>query len=74
VQAYVAEFRLSEAEVAETEGEMPVRVQLREKPGGVAVWGEDLDDGYEVDAPSLCSQGALTAAERGLRVAETVFG
>jgi hypothetical protein len=39
-QAHVTEFRFPEAEVAETEGEMPsYGVQLRQEPGGVAVGG-----------------------------------
>jgi hypothetical protein len=43
VQADIAEFRFTEAEVAETEGEMSTTwVQLREEPGGVAVGGEEL--------------------------------
>ena len=53
VQAHVAEFRRAEAEVAETEGEIAVGVQLREGLGGVAVAGEDLDDGFEVDGALL---------------------
>ena len=50
MQAHVAEFRLPWTWVAETEGEMAVRVQLREELGGGAVRREELDDGFEVDA------------------------
>jgi hypothetical protein len=32
---------------------LAVRVQLREEPGGVAVGGEELDDGCEVDSAFL---------------------
>jgi hypothetical protein len=50
-QAHVAEFRLPKAEVAETEGEIrTVWVQLRQEPSGVAVGGEQFDDGFEVDS------------------------
>ena len=53
VEAHVAKFRFTEAEIAETEGEIPVGVQLREEPGGVAVGGEELDDGLGVERSSL---------------------
>jgi hypothetical protein len=43
VQSHVAEFRLPETEVAETEGEIAVPVQLRKESGRVAVGGEELD-------------------------------
>jgi hypothetical protein len=62
VQAHVAEFRFAEAEVAETEGEMIVRVQLREEPGGVAVRGEKLNDGFEVDGAGLLFKGGALGA------------
>jgi hypothetical protein len=45
----VAETEVAETEVAETEGQIAVPVELREKPSGVAVGGEELDDGFEVD-------------------------
>ena len=64
VQAHVAEFRFAEAEVAETEGEMIVRVQLREEPGGVAVGGEELNDGFEVDGASLLVEGGALGIQR----------
>jgi hypothetical protein len=54
VETHVIEFRFAEAEVAESECEMlAVRVQLREELGGVAVGGEELDDGFEVDGECL---------------------
>jgi hypothetical protein len=64
VQAHVAEFRFAEAEIAETKGEMPANgVQLREEPGGVAVGGEEFNDGFEVDgADVLVECDALGAA------------
>jgi hypothetical protein len=64
VQAHVTEFRFPEAEVAETEGEiLALRVQLREELGGIAVGGEELDDGFEVDgSPLLVEGGALGPA------------
>jgi len=36
---------------------LAVRVQLRQEPGGVAVGGEDLDDGFEVDGLVLAVDG-----------------
>jgi hypothetical protein len=62
--AHVAKFRLPETEVKETEGAMAAdRVQLREEPGGVAVGGEELNDGFEVyGAGLLVEGGALSAA------------
>lgn len=62
VQAHVAEFRLPEAEIAETEGQVAVGVQLREEPGGVAVGGEELDDGFEVDGADLLVEGGALGA------------
>ena len=60
-QAHVAEFRLSEAEVAESECEMlAVRVQLRKEPSGVAVCGEEFHDGFEVDSAGLLVKGGAT--------------
>jgi hypothetical protein len=48
------EFGFSEAEVAESECKMLANgVQLCEEPGGVAVGGEELDDGFEVDGGAL---------------------
>ena len=57
-----SEFRLPAAEVAETEGQMAVRVQLRGEPGGVAVGCEDLDDGFEVDGLVLAVDGGALGA------------
>jgi hypothetical protein len=57
-----SEFRLPAAEVAETEGQMAVRVQLRGEPGGVAVGCEDLDDGFEVDRAFLLVEGGALSA------------
>src|ERR1700691_3314059 len=58
VQAHVAEFLLPEAEIAEAEGEIfAIRVQLRQEPGGIAVRGEELYDGFEVDGASLLVKG-----------------
>jgi hypothetical protein len=51
VQAHIAEFGLAETEIAETEGEMfGDWVQFCEELGGVAVGGEELDDGFEVNS------------------------
>src|ERR1039457_3169877 len=57
-----SEFRLPAAEVAETEGQMAVRVLLRGEPGGVAVGCEDLDDGFEVDGLVLAVDGGALGA------------
>jgi hypothetical protein len=63
VEAHVAEFGLAQVELAETEGEiLAVRVQLREEPGGVAVRGEELDDGFEVDRALLLVKGSALRA------------
>jgi hypothetical protein len=48
VEAHVAEFRLAEPEIAKTERQIDIRVELGQEPGGVAVGGEELDDGCEV--------------------------
>ncbi len=48
-EADVAELRLAHAEIAETEGEATVRVEFRQKPGTLRVWGEEFEDGFEVD-------------------------
>ena len=64
VEAHVAKFRFTEAEIAETEGEIPVGVQLREEPGGVAVGGEELNDGFEVDGASLLVEGGALGIQR----------
>jgi hypothetical protein len=47
-QTHVTEFRLAEPEIAKTEGQIDIRVELGQEPGGVAVGGEELDDGFEV--------------------------
>ena len=74
VQAHVAEFLLPEAEIAEAEGEIfAIRVQLRQEPGAVAVGGEDLDDGFEVDGKNDCTAGAIAARTfRLLRIRRAV--
>ena len=41
---------------------MPVRVQLREEPGGVAIWGKELDDRLEVDGALLLVEGGTLGA------------
>jgi hypothetical protein len=41
---------------------MPVGVQLREEPGGVAVGGEEFDDGLEVDSLVLAVDGGSLGA------------
>ena len=51
LQAHLGDLRLAEAEIAETEGQIAVRIQLRQEPGGIAVGGEDFDDRFEVDGP-----------------------
>jgi len=60
-QAHVAEFRLAHAEIAETEGETAIGVELREKPGALRVGGEKLDDGVEVDVTSALSMRMICA-------------
>ena len=62
MQAHVAEFRLPETEIAETKSEVAVRVQLRQEPGGVAVGGKELDDGFEVDGVLLLIEGGALGA------------
>ena len=56
-EAHIAEFRLPEPEVAKTEGQIDVGVELGQEPGGVAVGGEELDDGFEVDDLVLAVDG-----------------
>ena len=59
-----AEYWLALPQVAENEGEIrAIRVQLREEPCGVAVGGEKLNDGFEVENLILMPYGrALGAA------------
>jgi len=50
MEAHVAEFRFAKTEITESEGEMlAVRIQLRQDLGGVAIGGEELNEGFEVD-------------------------
>jgi hypothetical protein len=63
VKAHVAEFLLPEAEVAEPECQIPTNgIQLREETGGVAVGGEEFDDGFEVDDAGLLVEGSALGA------------
>src|ERR1700733_15216348 len=59
-----AEYRLALPQVAENEGEIrAIRVQLRDEPCGVAVGGEKLNDGFEVEDLVLAvDRSALGAA------------
>src|ERR1035441_8529969 len=52
-QAHVTEFRLAEPEIAKTERQIDIRVELRQEPGGVAVGGEKLYDGFDIEALRL---------------------
>ena len=62
VEAHVAELRFAEAKVAEAKGEMPADgVQLCKEPGGVAVGGKDLNDGFEVEDLVLAVEGVRWA-------------
>src|ERR1019366_2237938 len=56
-QAHVTEFRLAESEIAKTERQIDIRVELRQEPGGIAVGGEKLHDGLEVEALVLAVDG-----------------
>jgi hypothetical protein len=62
VQAHIAELRLPETEIAKSQGQVAVGVQLRQEPGGVAVGAEDLDDGFEVDGLVLAVYGGTLGA------------
>jgi hypothetical protein len=62
VQAHVAEFRLAEPEIAKTERQIDVGVELGQEPGGVAVGGEELDDGLEVEGLVLSVDGGALGA------------
>jgi hypothetical protein len=70
VQAYVAEFRFTETEIAEAEGQViEVGVEFGEKPGSVAVGGKELYDGFEVEALIL----AVDRGELGTSVLEELL-
>jgi hypothetical protein len=63
VEAHVAEFRFAETEIAETKGEMLAdEIQLRQEPGGIAVGGEELDDGFKVDGAGLLVEGGASGS------------
>jgi hypothetical protein len=60
-RAHVPEFRLAKAEIAKAEGQV-VGVEFGEKPRGVAVGGDELHDGFEVEDLVLAvDRGALSA-------------
>jgi hypothetical protein len=62
-EAYVAELGLAHAEIAESEGETAVGIQLGEEPGALRVGGEEFDDGFEVECVvASVHRGALRAA------------
>ncbi len=48
VKAHIAELGTAEPQITESEGET-IRIELREKPGGITVGGEEFDDGLEVE-------------------------
>jgi hypothetical protein len=68
-QAHVTEFRLAEPESAKTEGQIDVGVELGQQPGGVAVGGEELDDGCALRA--LCLVVASQATPGGVKACRT---
>jgi hypothetical protein len=72
--AHVTEFRLAEPEIAKTERQIDIRVELCQEPSGVAVGGEEFDDGLEVEALVLavdaCSTNRSIVAN-GLHAAES---
>ena len=61
-QTHVTEFRLAEPEIAKTERQIDIRVELRQEPGGIAVGGEKLHDGLEVEALVLAVDGGALGA------------
>ena len=69
-EAHVAEFRLAQAEIAESEGQAVVRIELGQEPGTLRVGREEFDDGFEVDCVvAFVHRGALCSA-----VGEELFG
>jgi hypothetical protein len=63
VQAYIAEFRFAEPQVAKAEGQgIHIGVELCEEPGGIAVGGEELYDGFKVEALILAVDGGELGA------------
>jgi len=67
-EAHVAEFRLPEPEVEKSEGEIDVGVELCEEPSGVAVGGEEFDDGFEVEALVLAVDGGAARIRLGTAI------
>ena len=63
MEVHLTEYRLAETEVAETDGQIAARIQLRDKPDGVARGGE-LDDGFHIDGASLLIEGGALAKGR----------
>jgi hypothetical protein len=61
-EAHVTEFGFTETEVAKSEGQIDVGVELGQEPGGVAVGGEELDDGLEVEGAMLLVEGGALGA------------
>src|ERR1017187_8055231 len=61
-QAHVTEFRLAEPEIAKTERQIDIRVELRQEPGGVAVGGEKLYDGFDIEALVLAVDDSALGA------------
>jgi hypothetical protein len=60
-EAHVAEFRLPETKVAETEGEMAVRVQLRKEPEALPSGVKMLTTGSKSMVPCFWSSAARWA-------------
>jgi len=61
-ETHVTEFRFAQPEVAKAEGEINVRVELGEQPGGVAVRGEEFYDEFKVEALVLAIDGGALGA------------
>ena len=62
-EAHVAEFGRAQAEIAESEGETAVGIELGQEPGGATVGSEELDDGLEVECTG--SPGRSRRVARG---------
>jgi hypothetical protein len=63
VEAHVAEFRLAEAEVAQIDGKIPVRVQLREEPGAFPSGVKILTTGSKLMGRCSWSRAARTVSQ-----------
>src|SRR5450631_2756706 len=48
-EAHVTKLRFAESEIAKAECQVDAGVEFGQEPGGVAVGGEEFDDGWEVE-------------------------